>query len=159
MTLWIVEDDDMHLSTVLKAIEKEFPETFEIFVNRDITWPKDSPLPVLAAYPRKPDAPKPGDLPEIVILDLLLETKPAEGESKTFAGGPFYERLRDVERAATQRRRSQVIVYSQFRGLACTEHFVNQCCAEDNHFDDVIKSPALLMQKLERARQKILDGE
>jgi hypothetical protein len=158
MILWIVEDDDMHLSKILQALEKEFAKIFDIFVNRDIAWPKDEILPVLKPHRGGREAPSPQHLPDVVILDLLLETKARRGEPAEFAGGPFYERLRLAEQDANKRR-SQVIVYSQFRGLACTENFVKECCAADHHFDDVIKSPALLMEKLRLARQKVLDGE
>lgn len=155
MILWIVEDHDMHLSKILQAVEKEFSKIFEIFVNRDIAWPKEEILPALKAHGGGRDAPS---LPDVVILDLLLETKARPDESAEFAGGPFYKSLRLAEQSANKWP-SQVIVYSQFRGLACTENFVKECRATDHHFDDVIKSPALLMEKLRLARQKVLDGE
>jgi len=154
MTLWIVEDDDMQLSLILKEIEKEkeFSKDFKIHVNRDISWPPDETLPTLTPNPGGREAGSPNKLPDIIVLDLLLETNNQE-----FAGRPFYERLRQEEENA-HKRPSQVIVYSQLRGLACTEKFV-EACRSDHHFVDLVKSPALLMKELGRARQKVLDSE
>lgn len=158
MTLWIVEDDDMHLSKILEAIEKEkdFSKA-KIYVNRDIVWPLDKTLPTLKPRPGVREPRSPEYLPDIVVLDLLFETKAPKGDAGEFAGGAFYDRLRQEEGDA-HKRRSQVIVYSQFRGLLCTQEFVAECLG-DNHFVDVVKSPGLLMEELGRARQKVVDGE
>jgi hypothetical protein len=158
MILWVVEDDDMQLDKLLQAVKEEFPKSFRIFVNRDIAWPEGSTLPELKPDPGVREPHSPEHLPDIVILDLLLETKASSGQPAQFAGGPFYKRLRQEEDDANKPP-SQVIVYSQFRGLICTDNFVQECREADHHFDDVIKSPGLLVERLLIARQKVLDGE
>ena len=156
MILWVVEDDDMELKLVLQAVRKGFPNPFRIHVNQDIAWPADRTLPELTPNPgvRQPESAE--HLPDIVVLDLLRP--PKSGEPPEFVGRSFYERLRQEEREA-HKRRSQVIAYSQYRGLICTETFVEECRAVDHHFDEVPKSPGLLVEKLLVARQKVLDGE
>lgn len=165
MILWIVEDERKHASTALKAVKAAFPDKFSIYLNRDISWPKDSPLPKLETTSGVPSRSvrQPGSfehLPDIVVLDLLLEaeeSKPARetSERPDFPGSLFYERLREEEDNA-HRRRSEIIVYSQFRGMTFTEHFINERHETDNHFDEVwAKSPELLVEKLHESVLKI----
>ncbi len=155
MTLWIVEDEDMEVKKIREAVQKQFSKLFDIYLNRDLIWPADRTLPRLEPDPGFRPVRSPEHLPDIVILDLLLIAPPEQ--VPIFAGAAFYKRLREEEEGAN-RWPSQVIVYSQYRGFIATENFVQEC-REDNHFDDVVKSPALLMQKLGKARQKVLGGD
>ena len=169
MILWIVEDQRKEASALLKAVETAFQKTFSIYVNRDIAWPKQSTLPKLEPTPGvpPPGIRQPGssqNLPDIVVLDLLLEAEESKSalersERPDFPGSLFYERLRDEEDNA-HKRRSEVIVYSQYRGLTFTQLFVDRCRDIDNHFDDVTpKSPGLLVEKLSESLEKVRHGE
>jgi hypothetical protein len=169
MILWIVEDGKKETKAVLDAVQSAFPNTFTIYLNRDITWPPGARLPKLETAPggslttvRAPFSSE--HLPDIVVLDLLLEadeSKPARdlSERPDFPGSLFYERLRSEEKDV-RKRRSQVVIYSQFRGMKFTEDFVTDCKKIDNHLDGVdAKSPGLLVEKLQESIMKVQTEE
>ena len=168
MILWIVEDERKEARKVLAAVQAAFPGMFQIYANEDITWPNDAPLPKLnpvsdelAPPIRQPRSPE--HLPDIVVLDLTVkdqESEPGRNDSEwsNFPGSLFYDRLREEEDNA-HKRRSQVIIYSQYRGMSYTQNFVTKH-QDDHRFDDIdAKSPGLLVEKLHDSITKVQTGE